>query len=562
MMNYLSQALREHQELAVFLTLAIGFFIGRIKIGSFSLGMVVGTLLAGVAVGQLNIQVAPVLKYVFFDLFLFTTGYKVGPQFFRALKKDAMPQLALTMVLCLTCLLAAFAAAKILGYDMGTASGLLAGAFTESTVIGTASDAIGRLAISAADKTSLTNNIPVAYAVTYLVGTGFIVWFLPNIGPKLMGVNLKEEARKLQAQISGSGESSPETLSAFQSLGVRAYKVSHPNLINQSVAELEGRPQASRVFISRLRREGKLIETEPSTIIREGDTIAVLTRTELLVARGAEIGPEVDDKKLLDFPIAFLDVVITNKALLDKTIADLVKMDFARGVFLKKLTRAGQQMPFLPETQLERGDLLTLIGAERDVERAAKNLGYADRRTIMTDMIFVGAGIFLGGLVGLLTVEVAGLPLTLTASGGALIMGLVFGWLRSVHPTFGRIPEPAMWVFDTVGLTVFMACVGLGAGPSFFSGLQKSGISLVVVGLVIAVLPHAVAILFGRYVLKMNPLIVLGACSGAGTITAALRAVQEEAQSTVPALGYTVPYAIGNILLTAWGPVLVGLMTL
>src|SRR5215213_2465278 len=204
-MNYLARALREHQELAVFLTLAIGFLIGRIKVGSFCLGTVVGTLLAGVAIGQLDIHVPAVVKYVFFDLFLFTTGYKVGPQFFRGLKKDALPQLALTLVLCVTSLLAAYTAAKLLGYDIGTASGLLAGAFTESTVIGTASDAIGRLDLSAADKTSLTNNIPVAYAVTYLVGTAFIVWFLPNVGPKLMGVNLKEEARKLQAKIAGSG---------------------------------------------------------------------------------------------------------------------------------------------------------------------------------------------------------------------------------------------------------------------------------------------------------------------------------------------------------------------
>ena len=191
----------------------------------------------------------------------------------------------------------------------------------------------------------------------------------------------------------------------------------------------------------------------------------------------------MSDKELLDFPIEFLDVVITNKSIIGKSIAELAAMDFARGVFLKKLTRTGQTMPFCPETRVERGDLMTLIGAEKDVERAAKSLGYADRKTVMTDMIFVGLGIFLGGLVGLLTVVVAGLPLTLTASGGALIMGLVFGWLRAVHPTFGRIPESAMWVFDTVGLTVFMACVGLAAGPSFFSGLQKSGISLVFVGL-------------------------------------------------------------------------------
>src|SRR3979409_1504679 len=248
-MNYVTQALRDHQELAIFLTLAIGFFIGRVKIGSFSLGMVVGTLLGGGAIGQLAIQVPATVKYVFFDLFLFTTGYKVGPQFFRALKKDALPQLALTLVLCVTCLLAAFTAAKLLGYDMGTAAGLLAGAFTESTVIGTAGDAIGRLTLSAADKTSLTNNIPVAYAVTYLVGTGFIVWFLPNVGPKLMRVNLKEEARKLQEKISGSGTGAPEAASPSQTRAAGAYRVPSPDLLNRSVADLEARPRDARVFI-------------------------------------------------------------------------------------------------------------------------------------------------------------------------------------------------------------------------------------------------------------------------------------------------------------------------
>src|SRR6187399_263767 len=292
-MNYLTQGLREHQELAVFLTLALGFFLGRVKIGSFGLGTAVGTLLAGVLLGQLNIQVPAVVKYVFFDLFLFTTGYKVGPQFFRALKKDALPQLAITLVLCVTCLIAAYTAAKLLGYDVGTAAGMLAGAFTESTVIGTASDAINRVVtIPDADKTSLINNIPVAYAVTYLIGTAFIVWFLPNVGPKLMRVNLKEEARKLRAKIAASGSGEPETPSAYQA--------SNPDLINRNVGELEARPKQARVFISRIRREGKIIEADPDTIVREGDVIAVLTRSELLTARGAEIGAEVHDKELLD----------------------------------------------------------------------------------------------------------------------------------------------------------------------------------------------------------------------------------------------------------------------
>jgi putative transport protein len=443
---------------------------------------------------------------------------------------------------------------------MGTAAGLLAGAFTESTVIGTASDAIQRLSIAASEKTQLMNNIPVAYAVSYLVGTAFVVWLLPNLGPRLMGVNLREEGRKLQAQIGSPEEAEAGVQSAFQRFGVRAYRVNNPKLFNKTVAELEAMPREFRIFISRIRHEGAIVEPELETIIYPGDVIAVATRTELLMARGTEIGPEVDDNALLDFPLEFLDVVITNRALGKKTLRELGAMEFTRGVFLRKLLRMGEPMPFTAETRLDRGDVLSLVGAKRDVERAAKEMGYADRPAISTDMIFVGLGIFFGGLVGLLTVTIGRLPITLTVSGGALVMGLVFGWLRSVRPTFGRIPEPAMWVFDTMGLTVFMAVVGLGAGPTFIAGLQKSGVSLVFVGLIVASLPHITSILFGRYVLKMNPLILLGACSGAGTITAALRAVQEEAQSKLPALGYTVPYALGNILLTAWGPVIVAMM--
>jgi putative transport protein len=564
-MDPLIKALQQNPELAIFLTLAIGFSLGRVKIGSFSLGTVVGTLFAGVLVGQLDIKVPSLVKTVFFDLFLFTTGYKVGPQFFRGLKRDALSQMALTLVLCTTCLATAFFAAKLLGYDIGTTAGLLAGAFTESTVIGTAGDAINRLAISAEEKSRLLNNIPVAYAVTYLVGTTAVVWFLPKIGPKLMGVNLKDEAKKMQAQVSGGVEAQPGIISASRSFDVRAYRVTNEKLFNKTIAELEAMPQEVRVFIQRIRREGSIIEPEPQTVIRQGDVIAVMARPEVLVERSSVVGPEIDDKDLLDFPVEVLDVVATNKALVGKTLEKLAKSEpwrtHFRGVFLRKLTRAGQEMPITLTTQVERGDVLSLVGAKGDVDRAVAVLGYADWPTSATDMVFVGTGIFVGGLVGLLTVTVAGLPITLTASGGALIMGLVFGWLRSMFPAFGRIPEAAMWVFDMVGLSVFIGVVGLSAGPSFIAGLQESGISLVFVGFVAALLPHAVAILFGRYVLKMNPVILLGACSGAGTMTAALRAIQDEAQSKLPALGYTVPYAVGNIILTAWGPVIVALMS-
>jgi len=370
----------------------------------------------------------------------------------------------------------------------------------------------------------------------------------------------------MQAQVSGGAETQPGIISPSRAFDVRAYRVVNEKLVNQTVGKLEAMPKDVRVFIQRIRRDGAIIEAEADTMVRLGDVIAVAARGEILVERGTVIGPEVDDKELLDFPVEILDVVLTKKALDGKALKEITETEpwrtVFRGVFLRKLTRSGAEMPISMDTKLDRGDLLSLVGAKRDVDRAATALGYADWPTTATDMVFVGTGIFLGGLVGLATVTVGGLPITLTASGGALIMGLVFGWLRSIFPAFGRIPEAAMWVFDMVGLSVFIAVVGLTAGPSFIAGLQKSGISLVLVGFIAAVLPHAVAILFGRYVLKMNPLILLGACSGAGTMTAALRAVQDEAKSKVPALGYTVPYAVGNIVLTAWGPVIVALMSL
>ena len=275
-----------------------------------------------------------------------------------------------------------------------------------------------------------------------------------------------------------------------------------------------------------------------------------------MLALAATLGSEVEDRELLDFPIAAMDVVLTNPALAERTLAD-VGAEHGRGVVLSRLVRGGEDIPFAPDTVLNRGDILRLAGAKSDVERAGKALGYVERPSSETDVVFVGVGILLGGLFGLLTVTIGTVPLSLTASGGALVMGLVFGWLRSVRPTFGRIPEPALWVFDTIGLAVFIGVVGLSAGPSFVTGLQQMGPSLLLVGFVVAMTPHIVALLFGRYVLKMNPVILFGACAGAGTVTAALRSIQDEADSKLPVLGYTVPYAIGNLLLTAWGPVIV-----
>jgi len=377
-----------------------------------------------------------------------------------------------------------------------------------------------------------------------------------------MGINLREEGERLRQSASAMAGPIDGVVSAARPFDIRAYRVTNPQLFGKSIKEIEALPKQIRAYIVRVRHGDKVVEPNPDTIISENDVVAVITRHEIHVSHGERIGPEIGDLELLDMPVEALDVIVTDAMFDGKSLAELASSDLARGVFLSRLTRSGVPMPILPDTVLDRGDVLRLVGTVIEVERAAKLIGYPDRPTAATDMVFVGLGIFLGGLIGFLSVDVLGIPLTLTASGGALISGLAFGWLRSAYPFFGRIPEAAIWIFDTVGLCVFISVVGLNAGPSFISGLQTTGLSLVFVGLVSSLTPHTLAILFGAYVLRMNPLVVLGACAGAGTITAALHAIQDEAQSNYPALGYTVPYAIGNILLTAWGPVLVALMSI
>jgi putative transport protein len=555
-MGGLAASLRQNPELAIFLTLAIGFVIGRLRIRSFRIGNVVGTLLAGVLVGQIGVKVDPLVKVVFFDLFLFATGYKVGPQFFRGLKRNALPQALLTLLLCLASLLTTVASSRLMGYDPGTAAGLLAGAFTESTVLGTAGNTIDGLDLPPEEKERLQNNIPVAYAVSYLLGTGFVVWFLSSLAPAMLGADLRKESAELEALLdSGGSETRTGTMSAYREWDVRAYRIPD-SAAGRSVSDFERSFLPDRVFVVTFRRGTELMDAAPDLVLLDGDVAAVQARRPLHLAEGAPFGEEVEDRDLLDFAVAALDVVVTNRDIADRPLVELAE-EHGRGVVLLKLVRGGEELPFSAETIVNRGDLLRLAGAERDVERAGKALGYVDRPSSETDVVFLGLGILIGGLVGALTLTLGEFTLTLTASGGALLMGLVFGWLRSVRPTFGRIPAPALWVFDTIGLAVFIGVVGLSAGPSFAAGLATTGPSLVVVSLFVAVLPHASAVLFGRYVLKMNPILLLGACAGAGTATAALRAIQDEAGSKLPVLGYTVPHAIGNILLTAWGPVVV-----
>jgi putative transport protein len=563
-MDWLVKTLQQYPEIAIFLALALGFWIGPLKIGKFSLGNVTAVLLAGVLIGQLNIKISPNVKSVFFLMFLFAVGYGVGPQFFRGIKKDGVPQAIFAAIVCVAVLVSAYVAARLAGYDPGLAAGLLSGAATISAVLGVATDTINSLGVPPEQAKAWTDVMPVAYAVTYLFGTAGSAWFLASVGPRLLRVDLAKACKEYEDKMGGA-PAEGGGLTTYPKVAIRAYKVeARSRFVGQPITALETALVGStRGFVEAIRRGSHIEDADPSEVIKAGDVLAVAASREAVLRLQPELGPEADDRELLDFPAEIVDVVVTNKALDDKTIQEIAEYagGEGRGVFLRRLLRQGQEMPFTIGTRVNRGDVLQIAGAKRDVARAVKVLGYADRPTEKTDVVFMGLGIVAGALVGALSFVVGGVPLSLSTSGGALIAGLVCGYLRAVWPTFGRIPEPALWVFNNLGLTIFIAVVGISTGPGFVKGLKESGLSLLLWGVFVTLMPFIIGILAGKYVFKFHPGILLGACAGARTTTAALGAVQDAAKSKVPALGYTVTYAVGNTLLIVWGVVIVLMMS-
>jgi putative transport protein len=558
MVDFIVTTLQKSPELAIFASLALGYWIGVIKLGSFSLGTVTGTLLVAILIGQLGITVSPNVKSIFFIMFLFAVGYGVGPQFIRGIATDGLPQAIFAVVVSVLCLVSVYVASKIAGYDAGFGAGLLAGSQTISAAMGLATDAFNGLGLPPDKVKELADHMPVAYAITYIwgtIGTGVI---LSILGPKLLGVNLEAECKRYEKEMS-VGAPAGGMQSAYRRTDVRAYKIGDRMPRGMTVAGAETHHGDARIFVQRLRRDGKLMEFTPTTALQQGDVVAVAGRTEALVEVLGKYGNEVSDPELLDMPAEAVDVVLTNKAYDGKTLLELMKTDFARGVYLNKITRGATSVniPILAGTKVNRGDILHIAGPGAAVAEAVKNLGYADRPTNATDMVFVGLGILVGGLIGAIVVPIKGIPITLSTSGGALIAGIIIGWLRGVRPTFGRIPAPTLWFMNSVGLNVFIAVVGLTAGPTFVAGIKQAGFGLFLWGLFATTVPMLLAPLIGKYIFKFDPAINLGCCGGARTSTASVAMVADVAKSDIPMLGYTVPYAVSNTLLTLWGLVIV-----
>ncbi|MBQ8542583.1 MAG: aspartate-alanine antiporter [Bacteroidaceae bacterium] len=564
-MNWIIELMRSHPEVAIYLTIGMGFLIAKIRIKGFSLGIVSSVLLVGVIVGQLHIPVGNTLKPVAFLMFLFAIGYKVGPQFFSGLKKEGLPQVYFAIVMCLFILFSTWIISLIMGYSPGEAAGLLAGSQTISAVIGVADDTIRGLNVDSAAQEKMINIIPVAYAVTYIFGTAGSAWIIARLGPRLLGGfdKVRAACRDLEKSLGSNDSNKPGFVEAKRPVVFRAYKVENEWFLNgRNVEELESffSQQGKRLFVERIRKNGKIIDSvSPRETIHIGDEVVLTGRREYAIGEEKWIGSEVDDENILEFPVMVIRTRVAGNSrkrslsFNGKSVGELRAQPFMHGVSIQKIMRMGVNIPIFDGTKLNTGDVLEIVGKKFEAEPAAKEIGYPAPSNDTTDVVFMSFGILIGAIVGSIALHISGVPISLSSSGGALIAGLVFGWWRSHHPTIGTIPDAALWVFNNLGLNIFIAVVGITAGPGFIEGLKEVGLSLFIAGIFASSLP----LLFGLYIathwFKFHPAIALGCCAGARTTTAALGALQETIGSDTPALGYTITYAVGNTLLILWG---------
>lgn len=551
--------LRDFPALALFLTVGLGFFLGKLKIKSFTLGSVTAVLIVGVIIGQCDIKIGGALKTVFFMMFLFSIGYSVGPKFFRSLKGLGLKQAFFAIMMGISCFAVTLLISEIMGYSKGETVGLFSGSQTCSALIGLGSEAINNLNIPQLEKDRELAIIPVCYAVTYIFGTLGTVIILGNIGPRLLGglEKVKRETHELEKKMDRNiVTDDPAYIDALRRVTFRSYKVDNAWFKGgRTVKETEDlfHDMNLVLYIDRIRTNGHITDAHPDNVIYRGDDVVVCGRREYIVNSESLVGIETNDEKLLAYPVQCVPVRIVNRKTIAQSIKELRAADYFHGVMILSLNREGKDIEVHDNTTLMKGDIITVTGHDTEVKKAAKNIGHVDMPSKASDLMFVGLAIFIGGFLGAITIHFGNIPISFGTSGGALIAGLVFGWLRSKRPTFGYIPDSALWLMNNLGLNAFIAVIGIESGPSFVSGLQEVGPMLFVVGMIGTTIPLLVGIWIGNKIFKFHPALTLGCCAGTRTCTASLGAVQNVLNSTLPAMGYTVTYAVSNILLVIWG---------
>ena len=561
-MEWLHGIFARSPEIALFLSLSLGYLVGKIKFGKFQLGGVAGSLLMAVLVSQVGVHIDAGVKSILFALFIYAVGFESGPQFFSSLGRQSLKEVALAFVMAGTSLATVVVMARLFELDKGLAAGVAAGGLTQSAIIGTAGDAIAKLGLAADEVKRLQANVAIGYAVTYVFGSFGAILVCVNMLPRLMGRSIRDDAIRAEASaLAGVHVLGADQQDAVPALVGRLFQVDASP--SQTVAGIEQADPSTTITIEKVRRGAQFIEVVPDLKLLAGDIVLVVGRRAAVVDSARLFGKELHAVEGMELVLQGRDVVLSNKAFDHRTVAEVraaTAGGVRHGVFVVQLSRMGQVLPMAPDTVVRLGDTVTLYGAEQDVRRVTSLVGDAIVPTAKTDFVYLGAGLVVGLLIGLLSAKAGDIPLTLGSGGGALLSGLLFGWYRAKKQTFGALPVAAVQILKDLGLAGFVVVVGLSSGLQAVQTIKDQGMTIFGVGVVVTIVPMVLTMLIGKYLLRYgNAAVFAGALSGSRSANPAFGEVLDKAQNAIPTVPFAITYALANVLLTLLGPLIVAL---
>jgi len=553
---------------ALFITLSLGYMVGKITIGRFVLGGVAGTLLMGVIIGQFGVDIDPGVKSIFFALFIYAVGYQGGAQFFKALNFRTINILLSAVVMTVSGLLCVLAAAWLFDLDRGTAAGLAAGGLTQSAIIGTAGDAIARLGgVSEEAKHLMQTNVAVGYAVTYIFGSLGPIIMVTWVFPTLMKWDIRAEAIALEEKnSSGKRELAPGEFNAVTALVTRAFKVSSGDkLVGNTLAQLNDTSLSACIEL--IERDGHELNADKFTVLKEGDIIVVTGRRNTVQElQGSAHGKEVSLPESYEIIEENRQLIADNRKLVGQSLREIKQHSnegLYRGVYITDYIREGVALALTPELVVKKNDIIQVTGTANDINRVEKNIGQRMGSASMTDFVILGLGMVVGLLIGLISFKIAGIPVTIGSGAGCLISGLFVGWIRSRNPHIAQFPVGAVNFIRDFGLAAFVGIVGLQAGPQAVDTIKEHGMSLLFLGAAVTIIPQLISFFFSYFVLNIkNPVEALGCVTGGRSANPGFAALMEKTGNATPVFTFTVTYAVANVLLTLWGPIIVGVITL
>ena len=548
-----------HQPFALlFLVVAAGYALGRVKVRGVGLGATAATLVIGLGFSLLaarageSVSIPDFAGTMFFNLFMFSIGMKVGPQFVAGIRRDAARFIAIGLFVPLCSVAIVLAVRALLDVPPGTIVGLFAGANTATPGLGAAKAAFAS-ELTGEAATAAVTTMSTTFALTYCLST--ILFVVLTKVPDLLGGDLVQAAKDFEAQIKGASDAPlPGTASEFFGrplpVALRSYQIERPLVVGRPLRELRAiQPQLS---IERVLRGGEVIVPTDDLVLQLHDTIALHGQIPLLVATGPRIGPEVYERVARDVDSQTVDVIALHPDVIGKTLRELVTENVGHGLYLNAMFRAGEQIPAGPETMVHKGDVLRVTGSAWRIKLIENAFGKVVRPSLSTDIATLALGVALGALIGAITIPIGRIRLQVGAAVGLLVVGIALSIARTRRPQLGGpFPEPARKLFEDLGLNVFVAGLGLSAGGGVIDAFGHGSLGPVllaslVVGFVPAIIVWAVA----RRWWKMNDALLLGAVAGGRCNSAGLASAQEATASAVPAISYPATFALSNIVFT------------